>query len=148
MSYIDFNQSVTPAQTAEKIPADGMIDINERSAIEKQVCRAIDYNYLYNEDETLRGMVTEIKEIMVDVMCGNRNVVIGKKIIPHEVAKSAYSKLTSEHITTALHNILNFSGRISRIDSFIAAVLYNAAFTLNLDTFTGFTAVTGIRLIE
>lgn len=148
MSYIDFNQSVTPAQTAEKIPADGMNDLNERSAIEKQVCRAIDYNYLYNEDETLRGMVTEIKDIMVDVMCGNRNVVIGKKIIPHEAAKSAYSKLTSDHIMTVLHNILNFSGRISRIDNFIAAVLYNAAFTLNPDTFTGFTADTGIRLIE
>lgn len=145
MSYTNISQSIPPAQEKAK---KRLIDGIDRQAIEKQICEAIEYDYLYTNDDTLRSMVTEMKDIMVDVMCGDRDIYVGGKRIPKEAAKSAYSKLTSEHITTALQSILNYSEPISKIDSFIATVLYNAAFTQNLSTFTGFTAATGIRLIE
>jgi len=73
-----------------------------------QVMAAIEYAYLYPDDETLRGMVTEIKNIMVDVMCGYRRVVISGRVIPDEVAKSVYSKLTSEHIRSVIYRILHY----------------------------------------
>lgn len=84
---------------------------------------------------------------MVDFMCGYRWVVISGRVIPDEVAKSVYSKLTSEHIRSVIYRILHYPGQIKRMDCFITASLYNSMFTENLDLFSGFTADTGLEII-
>lgn len=64
MSYLEFNQSAPPPQKNEKISTalKRLNDMTERETIEMQVMAAIEYDYLYPDDETLRGMVTEIKK--------------------------------------------------------------------------------------
>lgn len=92
-------------------------------------------------------MVEEIKDLIVDVISGERNIFIEGKRVSEEAARSAYRKLTSEHITDVLRNILNYSGKISRIDRFLTTTLYNSAFTLTNQTFSGFEHDMGMKLI-
>lgn len=144
MSYTD-NQSFTPACEQDF----GMNEKIERTEVEETVKSNIDYDCLMsNDDESVRGMVEEIKEIIVDVLYGERSVYVGGKKISDEAARAAFGRLTSEHIMSALHNILNNPNQISQIDRYIAAVLYNASHTFNLSTFSGFTANTGLKMID
>ena len=109
MSYTD-NQSFTPS-CEQEFSASGNFGMNEkidRTEIEETVKSNIDYDCLMsNDDESVRGMVEEIKEIIVDVLCGERSVYVGGKKISDEAAKAAFGRLTSEHIMSALHNVLN-----------------------------------------
>ena len=144
MSYTD-NQSFTPA-CEQNLGVNEKID---RAEIEETVKSNIEYDCLMsNDDESFRGMVEEIKEIIVDVLSGERSVYVGGKKISNEAAKAAFGRLTSEHIMSALHNILNNPNQISQIDRYIAAVLYNSSHTFNLSTFSGFTANTGLKMID
>lgn len=144
MSYTD-NQSFTPACEQDF----GMNEKIDRAEIEETVKSNIDYDSLMsNDDESVRGMVEEIKEIIVDVLCGERSVYIGGKKISDEAARAAFGRLTSEHIMFVLHNVLNNPNQISQIDRYIAAVLYNSTHTFNLSTFSGFTANTGLKMID
>lgn len=150
MSYTD-NQSFTQA-CEQNFSAYGNFGMNEkidRAEIEETVKSNIDYDCLMsNDDETVRAMVEEIKESIVDVLCGERSVYAGGKKISDEAAKAAFGRLTSEHILFALHNVLNNPNQISQIDKYIAAVLYNASHTFNLSTFSGFTANTGLKITD
>lgn len=150
MSYID-NQSFTPSCEQEFSASGnfGMIEKIDRAEIEEKVKTNIDYVCLMsNDDESVRGMVEEIKEIIVDVLCGERSVYVSGKKISDEAAKAAFGRLTSEHIMFVLHNVLNNPNQISQVDRYIAAVLYNASHTFNLSTFSGFTANTGLKMID
>ena len=144
MSYTD-NQSFT--QACEQ--SFGMNEKIDRAEFEETVKSNIDYDCLMsNDDESIRAMVEEIKEIIVDVLCGERSVYVSGKKISDEAAKAAFSRLTSEHIMFVLHNVFNNPNQISQIDRYIAAVLYNASHTFNLSTFSGFTANTGLKMID
>lgn len=144
MSYTD-NQSFSQACEQNF----GMNEKIDRVEIEETVKSNIDYDCLMsNDNESVRGMVEKIKEIIVDVLCGERSVYVSGKNISDEAAKAAFGRLTSEHILFALHNVLNNPNQISQIDRYIAAVIYNASHTFNLSTFSGFTANTGLKMIE
>ena len=144
MSYTD-NQSFIPESNQDF----GMNEKIDRAEIKETVKSNIDYDCLMsNDDESVRGMVEEITEIIVDVLCGERSVYVGGKKISDEAAKATFVRLTSEHIMFALHNVLNNPNQISQVDRYIAAVLYNASHTFNLSTFSGFTANTGLKMID
>lgn len=68
--------------------------------------------------ETARKMAEKIKDMMVDVLCGERNIFIDEKRISDEAAKSAYRKITYEHILYILDNIVKYPAPINRIDRF------------------------------
>ena len=124
------------------------IDNIARADVEEEVKKQIDYQLFESyEDDDVRSMAEEIKNIIVDVMCGERNVFVDGKRISEAAAKYAYRRLTSEHILYVLENILNYPERINKVDRFIAAVLYNASYTLSISTFCGITAHTGVQLI-
>lgn len=147
MSYTDVQSF---SQVCEQVFSESencvMID---RAEIEETVKSNIDYDSLMsNDDESVRGMIEEIKEIIVEVLCGERSVHVGGKKISDEAAKTAFVRLTSEHIMFALQNILNNPNQVLQIDRYIAAVLYNASHTFNLSTFSGFTANTGLKMID
>ena len=72
MSYTD-NQSFTQACKQEFSASEnfGMNEKIDRAEIEETVKSNIDYDCLMsNDDESVRGMVEEIKEIIVDVLSG------------------------------------------------------------------------------
>ena len=141
-SYIE-DQSIYPSAADEKIS-----DKMDRTAAEVSVKEQIDYDDLMShKDETVRSMVEEVKDLIVDVICGERNIFNGGQRVSDETAKSAFKKLTSEHIWYVLHNIENYSGTIKRIDRFLLTALYNAAYTMTNSTFSGFKSKTGISLV-
>lgn len=106
----------------------------------------IGYNILTESNSSIADMITEIRNIMVDVICGERQVVIGGKAVPAETAKSTFLKLTDEHILYVIDNISKLEGKIQCPDKYICTSLYNSAYTCNISLFTGFTAHTGMPL--
>ena len=148
LSYIE-NQSINQSAAPRIFPTPPrLIDEIDRETVEQSVKEQIEYDSLITHpDEAVVSMVEEIKDLIVDVISGERNIFIEGKKISEKAARSAYRKLTSEHITDVLRNILNYPGKISRIDRFLTVALYNSAFTLTNQTFSGFEHDMGMKLI-
>lgn len=106
----------------------------------------ISYDIITKSNPSIADMITEIRNIMVDVICENRQVIIGGKAVPVETAKSTFMKLTDEHILYVIDNISKLEGKIQCPDKYICTALYNSAYTCNISLFTGFTAHTGMPL--
>ena len=128
MSYTDIqsiNQSVADLQNfspgaAPSVENDGLIDGIDRNAVEEAVKKQIDYDCLMSfKDDAVVKMVEEIKDLMVDVLCGERTVISEGKRVSEETAKAAYRKITFEHVQYVLHSLLNYPDKISRIDRFL-----------------------------
>ena len=124
---------------------DGLID---RTETEESVKAQIDYDCLISHpDKSVVQMIEEIKDLIVDVICGERNVIIEGRRVSEEAARSAYRKLTSEHVMDVLKNILNYPEKIKRIDRFLTVALYNSVFTFTTSTFSGFEHNLGMTMI-
>lgn len=106
----------------------------------------IGYDMLTESNSSIADMITEIRNIMVDVICGERQVVIGGKSVPAETAKSTFLKLTDEHILYVIDNISKLERKTQCPDKYICTALYNSAYTCNISLFAGFTAHTGMPL--
>lgn len=87
------NQSYQSVNDCEREDATAIINEN------------IGYDMLTESNSSIADMITEIRNIMVDVVCGERQVVIGGKVVPAEAAKSTFLKLTDEHILYVIDNI-------------------------------------------
>ena len=147
MSYTDIqsiNQSVADLQNfspgaAPSVENAGLIDGIDRNAVEEAVKKQIDYGCLMSfKDNSVVKMVEEIKDLMVDVLCGERTVISEGKRVSEETAKAAYRKITFEHVQYVLHSLLNYPDKISRIDRFLTVSLFNSVYTLTNSTFAGF----------
>ena len=90
------------------------------------------------KDDAVVKMVEEIKDLIVDVLCGERTVISEGKRVSEETAKAAYRKITFEHVQYVLHSLLNYPDKISRIDRFLTVSLFNSVYTLTNSTFAGF----------
>ena len=97
--------------------------------------------FRFGKDVTLlaRGnWAEEIKDLMVDVLCGERSVVSEGKRVSEETAKSAYRKITFDHVQYVMKSLVSYPDKISRIDRFLTASLFNSVYTLTNSTFAGF----------
>ena len=128
------NQSFQSVNDCERDDATAIINEN------------IGYDMLTESNSSIADMITEIRNIMVDVVCGERQVVIGGKAVPAETAKSTFLKLTDEHILYVIDNISKLERKIQCPDKYICTALYNSAYTCNISLFAGFTAHTGMPL--
>lgn len=156
MSYTDIqsiNQSGAVLQNfspgaAPSVENDGLIDGIDRNAVEEAVKEQIDYDCLVsNPDSSVVQMVEEIKDLMVDVLCGERTVISEGKRVSEETAKAAYRKITFEHVQYVLHSLVNYPDKISRIDRFLTTSLLNSVYTLMNSTFAGFEHNMGMKLL-
>lgn len=143
------NRNVENVESVENLKnADGLIDGLSRTAIEEAVKKQIDYDcFMTNPDESVVSMVNEVKDLMVDVLCGERIVVSDGRRISEETAKAAFRKITFEHVQSVLENLVSYSGKISRIDRFLTTSLFNSAYTLVNSTFAGFEYDTGMKML-
>lgn len=153
MSYID-DQSVNRSRAGFQnfspgaVENDGLIDGIDRAAVEEAVKVQIDYDCLVSHpDESVVKMAEEIKDLMVDVLCGERCVVSEGRRISEETAKSAYGKVTFEHVQYVLQSLVNYPEKISRIDRFLTTSLFNSVYTLTNATFAGFEHDMGLKMI-
>lgn len=163
MSYIDdqsINQSggglqnfspgnvenVESVESAEN--SDVLIDGVSRTAVEESVKKQIDYDcFMSNPDESVVSMVDEVKDLMVDVLCGERIVVADGKRVSEETARATFKKITFEHVQYVLHSLVNYPDKISRIDRFLTTSLFNSVYTLMNSTFAGFEHDMGMKLL-
>ena len=113
-------QNFSPG-AVETVESDGLIDGIDRNAVEEAVKKQIDYDCLMSfKDDAVVKMVEEIKDLMVDVLCGERTVISeGKRV----------------------------SDKISRIDRFLTTSLFNSVYTLMNSTFAGFEHNMGMKLL-
>ena len=150
MSYT-YDQSINQPRTDFQnfsSGADGLIDGIDRNAVEEAVKKQIDYDCLMSfKDDAVVKMVEEIKDLMVDVLCGERTVISEGKRVSEETAKAAYRKITFEHVQYVLHSLLNYPDKISRIDRFLTTSLLNSVYTLMNSTFAGFEHNMGMKLL-
>ena len=140
MSYT-YDQSINPPRTDFQnfSPGDGLIDGIDRNAVEEEVKEQIDYDCLISHpDSSVVQMAEEIKALMVDVLCGERSVVSEGKRVSEETARAAYRKITYEHIQYVMKSLVSYPDKISRIDRFLTASLFNSVYTLTNSTFAGF----------
>ena len=150
MSYT-YDQSISLSQAGFQNfspGADGLIDGIDRSTVEEEVKKQIDYDCLISyPDSSVVQMAEEIKDLMVDVLCGERSVVSEGKRVSEETAKSAYGKITFEHVQYVLQSLVNYPEKISRIDRFLTTSLFNSVYTLTNATFAGFEYDMGVKMI-
>lgn len=150
MSYT-YDQSIDPPRTDFQNfspEADGLIDGIDRNTVEEEVKKQIDYDCLISHpDSSVVQMAEEIKDLMVDVLCGERSVVSEGKRVSEETAKSAYGKITFEHVQYVLQSLVNYPEKISRIDRFLTTSLFNSVYTLTNATFAGFEHDMGLKMI-
>ncbi len=140
MSYT-YDQSINPPRTDFQnfSPGYGLIDGIDRNAVEEEVKKQIDYDCLISHpDNSVVQMAEEIKDLMVDVLCGERSVVSEGKHVSEETAKSAYRKITFDHVQYVMKSLVSYPDKISRIDRFLTASLFNSVYTLTNSTFAGF----------
>ena len=141
MSYT-YDQSIDPPRTDFQNfspGADGLIDGIDRNTVEEEVKKQIDYDCLISySDSSVVQMAEEIKDLMVDVLCGERSVVSEGKRVSEETAKSAYRKITFDHVQYVMKSLVSYPDKISRIDRFLTASLFNSVYTLTNSTFAGF----------
>ena len=144
MSYT-YDQSINPPRTDFQnfspgaFENDRLIDGIDRNTVEKEVKKQIDYDCLISHpDSSVVQMAEEIKDLMVDVLCGERSVVSEGKRVSEETAKAAYRKITFDHVQYVMKSLVSYPDKISRIDRFLTASLFNSVYTLTNSTFAGF----------
>ena len=144
MSYT-YNQSINPPCSGVQnfspgaVDNDGLIDGIDRNTVEEEVKKQIEYDCLVSHpDRSVVQMAEEIKDLMVDVLCGERSVLSEGKRVSEETARSAYREITYEHIQYVMKSLVSYPDKISRIDRFLTTSLYNSVYTLTNSTFAGF----------
>ena len=153
MSYT-YDQSINQSRAGFQnfspgaVDNDGLIDGIDRNTVEEEVKKQIDYDCLISHpDSSVVQMAEEIKDLMVDVLCGERSVVSKGKRVSEETAKAAYRKITFEHVQYVLHSLVSYPEKIKRIDRFLTASLFNSVYTLMNSTFAGFEYDMGMKLL-
>ena len=140
MSYT-YDQSINPLCSGVQnfSPGDGLIDGIDRNTVEEEVKKQIDYDCLISyPDSSVVQMAEEIKDLMVDVLCGERSVVSEGKRVSEETVRAAYRKITFDHVQYVMKSLVSYPDKISRIDRFLTASLFNSVYTLTNSTFAGF----------
>lgn len=127
-----------------------MIRSRQRKAKEKKclemVKANVDFDLLKEKYANCGELAEEIAEIIADVIMGQRKVYVSGKVVPERLAAEKFSELEYEHAEYVIDSIAQLDHDIRKPDAYICTALYNAAYTLNISTFAGFTASTGMRL--
>lgn len=102
---------------------------NEYEAYREIICENIGYESLmtpYNRED-----LAEILEIMVDVVCTNRESIrVGGDDKPAAIVKSRFLKLNYQHIEFVMSCMRENTTKIRNIHSYLITALYNAPMTI------------------
>lgn len=104
----------------------------ERSAYLQIVRDNIDYDFLVEQNKYKASETNELVSLMVDTICSTKPFIrVNGENIPHEVVKSTFLKLNSNHIEYVLEAMDKNSSDVRNIRSYLITALYNSRFTLN-----------------
>ena len=106
-------------------------DADRREQYREIISENISYEILLQDFPYDRDILTEILELMVDVVCTTKSTVrISGDDKPAEVVKSQFLKLDSEHIRFVMEGLKENTTRIRNMRQYLLATLYNAPLTI------------------
>ena len=128
--------SIPFRETAAAIPPErkgrDAMSVSEIENYRELILENIEYDYLCREFSTYREDLDEIVELMVETVCAKRKTTrIAGSDFPHEVVRSRFLKLDSEHIRFVMDGMQKNTTEVRNMKQYLLAVLFNAPTTMN-----------------
>lgn len=121
----------TAARPPERKGMDAM-SASEMENYRDLILENIEYDYLCREFSTYREDLDEIVELMVETVCAKRRTTrIAGSDFPHEIVRSRFLKLDSEHIRFVMDCLQKNTTKIRNMKQYLLAVLFNAPTTIS-----------------
>ena len=119
-----------PAEPSEANRSEGVSE-REYEDYRELICQNIDYDILVAQNPFDKDSIDEIVELMLEVICARRKFTrVAGTDFPHEVVRSRFLKLNSEHIQFVLSCMKENTTRVRNIKQYLLTVLYNAPTTI------------------
>ena len=119
------------AQLPERKGRDAM-SVSEMESYRDLILENIEYDHLCREFTTYREDLDEIVELMVETVCAKRKTTrIAGSDFPHEVVRSRFLKLDSEHIRFVMDGMQKNTTEVRNMKQYLLAVLFNAPTTIS-----------------
>ena len=121
----------TAARPPERKGRDAM-SVSEIENYRELILENIEYDYLCREFATYREDLDEIVELMVETVCARRKTTrIAGSDFPHEVVRSRFLKLDSEHIRFVMDSLQKNTTEVRNMKQYLLTVLFNASTTIS-----------------
>ena len=119
------------AQLPERNGRDAM-SVSEMESYRDLILENIEYDHLCREFTTYREDLDEIVELMVETVCAKRKTTrIAGSDFPHEVVRSRFLKLDSEHIRFVMDSLQKNTTEVRNMKQYLLTVLFNAPTTIS-----------------
>ena len=119
------------AQLPERKGRDAM-SLTEMESYRDLILENIEYDHLCREFTTYREDLDEIVELMAETVCAKRKTTrIAGSDFPHEVVRSRFLKLDSEHIRFVMDSLQKNTTEVRNMKQYLLAVLFNAPTTIS-----------------
>ena len=119
------------AQLPERKGRDAM-SVSEMESYRDLILENIEYDHLCREFTTYREDLDEIVELMVETVCAKRKTTrIAGSDFPHEVVRSRFLKLDSEHLRFVMDSLQKNTTEVRNMKQYLLAVLFNAPTTIS-----------------
>ena len=129
-SIPSFRETI-PEEPSEANRSEGVSE-REYEDYRELICRNIDYDILVAQNPFDVDSIDEIVELMLEVICARRKFTrVAGTDFPHEVVRSRFLKLSSEHIQFVLSCMKENTTRVRNIKQYLLTVLYNAPTTIS-----------------
>ena len=128
--------SIPFRETAAAIPPErkgrDAMSVSEMESYRDLILENIEYDHLCREFTTYREDLDEIVELMVETVCAKRKTTrIAGSDFPHEVVRSRFLKLDSEHIRFVMDGMQKNTTEVRNMKQYLLAVLFNAPTTIS-----------------
>ena len=108
------------------------MSLTEMEGYRDLILENIEYGYLCREFDTYREDLDEIVELMVETVCAKRKTTrIAGSDFPHEIVRSRFLKLTSEHIRFVMDCMQKNTTDVRSMKQYLLTVLFNAPTTIS-----------------
>ena len=119
------------ARPPERKGRDAM-SVSEMESYRDLILENIEYDHLCREFTTYREDLDEIVELMVETVCAKRKTTrIAGSDFPHEIVRSRFLKLTSEHIRFVMDCMQKNTTEVRNMKQYLLTVLFNAPTTIS-----------------
>ena len=96
------------------------------------ICENIEYENLKQQHPCDADSIDEILELMLEVVCAKRKTTrVAGTDFPHEVVRSRFLKMNSEHIQFVLKCLRENTTKVRNIKQYLLTVLFNAPTTIS-----------------
>ena len=108
------------------------MSVTEIENYRELILENIEYDYLCREFAAYREDLDEIVELMVETVCARRKTTrIAGSDFPHEVVRSRFLKLDSEHIRFVMDSLQKNTTEVRNMKQYLLTVLFNAPTTIS-----------------